>query len=289
MTIAPGTRDRALAALADLGSLGELEPNEFIVEVARRPVLLRDRVIVDLLEHEIGKDHRLFDTLAAADYVRANLLPPNYPLGVGPVEQVWANLESGKISPSQASAAMVQLPLTESLMSLYVIALFFWLADDTVAGEWRRSRQRGDLLVQALDACAHRDDRAMRRARLLGTARWAHFLIIEVPERRILDLGDAAGRALLADAEELGDQDEIRHAAYELGGLWGDPFTSGKTGPNFDLEMQDWIHRAERELGQRDGPRDYDRLRLPPAQIMRIQRRRRRSNWQRRASLAERR
>lgn len=252
MALAPGTQDRVRQAFAELCSA--TNEQEFLDRLFRHPVLLRGDVVQWLVgQIDRSTEQAKLSRLAMANEIRMSILASDYPADLGPVEQIWRRVDSGELSIEQAHVAARQLPVTESLMGLYVTHLFFSLAEGDMHVLWRRSRMRGDILLSALDACAHRDEHALRRGRLLGTARWAHFLLIEVPEVRILELGDAAGRAALTDAQAAKEAEEVRHMSYELAALWGDPYVSDRSTASYERDMMAWRRRGAEELGQVEG------------------------------------
>jgi hypothetical protein len=136
-------------------------------------------------------------------------------------------------------------------MGVYLTALFGSIAQPGLS--WRQCRARGHVLRAAVDACDRKDERSLRRGRLLGVTRWAHFLLMQVPEAEILRLGDEAGRAALADAQASGNALEVRHMGYELAAMWGDPYVAGKTNAAYDQQILIWSRRGEAELGQTEG------------------------------------
>jgi hypothetical protein len=250
MALPPGTQDRAWQAFTDV--CGAASESQFRERLFRSPVLLRHDVVQWLVERLGPTDPQgLIPCLQLINHLRMSTMASDYPLGDGPVEVLWRRLEDGEISQHQANVAARQLPITESLMGLYVTNLFFSIGEPSMP--WHQSRTRGQLLVAAVEACSRKDERPMRRARLLGVTRWTHFLLIQVPEVAMLELGDAAGREALSDAQQANEAEEIRNMGYELAALWGDAYVTGRTDVNYGLQDYEWRRRGERELGEGEG------------------------------------
>lgn len=254
MTLAPGTQQRARKAFDLLCEAHSREEFESIL--FGTPLLLRGPVVQWLADQiDPEKSPERFERLAFLDHLRTTTNPPDYPTGLGPLERIWDRLDRGEISIEQAHQQAGQLSVTESLMGLYVTHLFWVLRDQATNGsDWRGARRNGQVLCTALDACTQRDERALRRARLLGVASWAHTLLTEVPEVRILQMGDEAGRMALEDARASGEQEEIRHMAYELAAMWGDPYVGDKSADeSYGMEIAAWRRRGAEELGRIEG------------------------------------
>jgi len=250
MALPPGTQDRAWSAFT--GVCAATSESQFFELLFRSPVLLRHDV-VQWLAGRLGPadPQGMIPCLQLINKIRMTMLASDYPLGNGPVELLWRKLENGEISRDQADVAARQLVITESLMGLYVTGLFFSIAEEGMP--WRQSRTRGQILLAAVDACSRKDELPLRRARLLGVTRWTHFLLVQVPEVAMLTLGDAAGRAALADAQQANDRQEIRNMGYELAALWGDPYVADRSADNYELDDYEWRRRGQRELGEAEG------------------------------------
>lgn len=250
MALPPGTEDRAWRAFADVCTAQS--EDQFRERLFRSPVLLRHDVVQWLVDRLGPEDpDGMIPYLQVINTIRTTMRPVDYPLGTGPVELIWHRLENGEISHEQANVAARELPVTESVMGMYLSRLYFSLGQDGL--RWRPTRTRGLILLAAVEACSRKDEGPIRRARLLGVTRWTHFLLMQVPEVRMLELGDTAGRAGLADAQQDGDPEKIRHISYELAALWGDPYVANRSAINYQFAEDAWRRRGQHELGEAEG------------------------------------
>lgn len=256
--IAPGTRTRAAQAWRVLST----ELNGDADATARRlfavPVLLRGDVLDQLVADGLTAGGEELVTLIRRVQERLAAQPDRYPIGPGPVEALWADVDAGVRSVQQATVAAAHLQVTEALTPGYVEELLTSLRP--LAAEydtWRQARDRGRIALAAVDACDRRAEPAMRRARCFGVLRWAHGLLISVPDRALLEEADLLGQELLRIAPE-----RAADIHFQLAATWGDPYTAGRNNAGYDQQLFGWRERGRYELGQVDG-RDQAGWQMP--------------------------
>jgi hypothetical protein len=232
------------------------------------PVLLRADVLEYLVtEENLAADERGQLTAAILGYVQEAMAerPEAYVIGVGPVEALWEQLESGERSKDQAVLAAKGLAVTETLTPAYVENLLSGLIQAAAKPPtWRQSRDRGEIVRAAVAACDRRDEPALRRAHCRGVVRWAHGLLMSVPDRALLAEADALGEEELAVVTAAGDQAGIADARFQLAALWTDPYCAGRSTTGYAQDDQAWQQRGYTELHERDG-RAREDYAMPPA------------------------
>lgn len=262
MTVAPGTLARArqtwIKLRAQVAGDGALR----VDDVVATPVLLRPGVLEELvdLEPQAQDDlgHRVADALTD---LRDRLSAPDgtaYPLGAGPMERLWGQLDSAAMSPSAAFAAAAALPMTEGLTPAYVRALLRWCAQPNQSN-WRASRTRAQLILRAVDACPP-EDAELREAVDRGFPQCARTLLCAVPDRRLLEQADAGARRALAKVPATSVDAANLH--FDLAALWGDPYTADRSSEGWQLQNDLWNRRGFAELSQQDG-RPTEDWRMP--------------------------
>lgn len=247
----PATRTRAIQAWTELSRRLTPDGEEMARRVFAVPVLLRP----DVLEFLVAGGHAGDGTgqllAAAVRHMQERLAvqPKAYLIGYGPVEALWAQVEGGDLSLDQAMLAARALPVTEALTPAYVERLLFELLPMGVKPQtWRAARTRGRLARAAADACDRRADPAFRLGYCRGVVRWAHGLLVAVPDASLLTEADRLGEERLAAMRVRGDPAGISDAEYELAALWTDPYCMGRTSTGFAPEQEAWRQRGFAEL-----------------------------------------
>ena len=210
------------------------------------PAPVPGQVVVDVLrsiQQEISKDLSF------------------YLIGVGPVEALWEQLETGELTLDQATRAAKGLPITETLTPGYVERLLWDLLPLAASpGTWRQARTRGQLARAAADACDRADNPAFRLAYCRGVVHWAHGLLISVPDNALLQEATQLGGEVLRAAQAGPDRHALNHANYELAALWTDPYCTGRNSSGYEAQEEQWRRRAHTELADADGrvPADHE-------------------------------
>jgi CHAT domain len=262
--LAPATQTRARQAFDSYLSQLPADPEEAAQLAFTRPILLRPDVL-DFLQaaDNVQPGQAAMQVLR---YVQARIEqePRVYRIGVGPVEALWQQLETADLSLAQAVIAAKGLPITETLTPVYVERLLTDLMPAAARPQtWRQSRIRGQLVQISVQACDRRDDPDFRLRYIRGAVRWAHGLLISVPDGALLTEAAELGQERLSAVRAGGDAEAINDAEFELAALWTDPYCSGRTGGNYEHDEQAWRLRAASELNRVDGrdPQDYE---MPP-------------------------
>lgn len=263
MMLPPGTQSRARLAWWELA---RTDPDNRETSILRNPVLLRPEVVewlaaqaysvqIDEVQPDVQPtEAELAAALTAVRELATTLQDRLYPLGEGPVEQLWRDLHQGVRTLEQAITAARALPLTESLTAPYVDSLLGWLARPGMTREqWRQSWERGRVLVAALDACDRRQEPALQFASRRGIVKWSQALLSVVPDGAVLADGDAAGQEWIATAIASGVPGYVRDAEYAVAAMWTDPYTAGRSTANYHAGQQDWLKVGWEEHTVADG------------------------------------
>lgn len=232
-TLAPGTLGRARQAWHQLCGRAAEAGGLTRGDIFAVPVLLRPEVL-DTVAGDAGSAGDANDVRGLVESVHELASTPgaafSYPIGLGPVEALWAQLDSTQLSETAAFSAAVALPVTEALIPAYVEALLRQCGRDvTSPAVWRTIRTRARLVRAAVEASDH-DVQALKDASDRGFLPCARGLLVAVPDRKLLEEADSGGRRLLPQAP--GDAPDLRFA---LAALWTDPYTA-------DRELQTWAH-----------------------------------------------
>lgn len=262
MTLPPATRTRAKQAWESSLAGMTPDPEEAARLAFNTPVLLRPDVL-DYLEREQNVSATEPGQLLASILRRVQHqiaeAPETYRIGGGPVEALWAKVESGDLSVAQALIAAKGLPITEALTPAYVQQLLWNLLPLAAKpATWRQARTRGELVRAAAEACDRRDEPAFRLGYCRGVVHWAHGLLISVPDNALLQEASTLGEEVLAAAED--DKQAVNGANYELAALWSDPYCAGRSSTDYGTDIQAWKRRGYTELTRVDGrdEKDYE-------------------------------
>ncbi|MEV0174392.1 hypothetical protein AB0I00_25120 [Streptomyces sp. NPDC050803] len=146
-----------------------------------------------------------------------------------PVEQLALDVASGRTGPREGERAAARLALDGALTGQDLVGWFktaHWLAHREDL--WERALLLGRLLTAAVEALPRSTPSYdLVRCRSAWTE-LVHLCLVHRPDGALFASGARAGRAALAGARELGDDDLVGQALYRLGTLYLDPFSRAR-------------------------------------------------------------
>lgn len=243
--IPPGTRSRARAAFEQF--LAAEQPGAVLFA---HPVLLRADVL-DAIVDPAGEDEPAAAEALQEAAHQLDADPTRFRLGSGPIERIWDDLSGGTLTFDSACAAARGLQVTEHLVPSYLLALFTGLQRRGIdLDTWRPTREQGRILLAAVEACDRRREPAMEEASWLGQVRWVHGLLYCVPDRRLAEQGDRAGRKLIERCRS--DPRRLAAAEFEVAAMWGDPYVANRSTSSAVEQDRAWRLRGVAENTERD-------------------------------------
>lgn len=199
-----------------------------------------------------GERAGLGSMLAYAEEVRAALeaAPQQYPIGPGPIEQLWLRYGRGELSAAYAETLARQPELAALLAPLYVRALSRFTVESAQSGNWRQAVQLQGLLLVAAGALPEgAEAEAMRQEAALAFVEIAQVALGHVPDGRLYRRARQAGEAVVARARVAQEDRLVGDMLHRLGTLHLDPYTAGRSSANYAQELQLWQQRLSDELG----------------------------------------
>jgi CHAT domain-containing protein len=172
-----------------------------------------------------------------------------YPLGTGPLERIWTQLENGEINGGQADALATRLGSENRLSPLYCENLSGHLVDLAHKGQWQAALRRARPLIAAVRALPGGEAELIAYANpILDWIEIAKEALIRLADRRVYQQAQEAGEALVRQAT-VHKKDLLRGAAlHRLGVLSLDPYVSGRSSLNYAVEIEIWRRRPADDL-----------------------------------------
>jgi len=265
----------AFAACADDAARGAF--------ILAHPVIVHDRFIEVFRKTDPRLRAHYFQALQV---VNAQVDPPGsdnpsvefdvtrWPVGAGPLEAIWSQLESFEISPALALQQARSPAIGDVLTLLYVQALSLHTDRLLRAGQADRALGRQRLVVAAAQALEGRpaltDEPDTWRARYVAMHAWLQIgsrVLATVADPRLLREALADGERLLAQAQARDDLLVQERIAQRLGMLYLDTYTAGRDlsdRHNYEFSLAQWQQRLADHLGHEfQGLAQTDRV-MPP-------------------------
>lgn len=152
-----------------------------------------------------------------------------YPLGLGPIEDLWERQLRGEITQRHAAELAASEVVVASLAPVYAAALSRLALTSSEQGEWRSALELQRLLLAGADAMTPSPvaDEVGRLVRLdwVEVARWA---LLRVPDGRILRSAISAGERVAEEGLRVRNRALSSTTLYRLGVLCLEPYTVGE-------------------------------------------------------------
>ena len=168
----------------------------------------------------------------------------SYIIGMGPIERIWSQLETGEISESQATVLAKRVGSENGLSPLYCAHLSGHLIDLAHEGEWQTALRYAHLLAVAVRSLPSGEVELIAYANpILDWIEIAKESLVHLGDRRVYRQAQADGEALVRQADKH-KEDLLRGAVlHRLGVLSLDPYRSGRSSLNYAVEIKVWQHR----------------------------------------------
>jgi hypothetical protein len=191
--------------------------------------------------------------------------PDRFPIGRGPIEAVWSQVESKSIAYAVASQQVRDAAFGERLTYVYVKALCDRCFADLTQGRAELAFYRLSLVVDATEALAGRppltSDKDIWQMRTAAAHRWLEASsgrLAAIADPRVLRQALQVGERLIAEARQRADRAFEGRLLQRLGILFLDPYTAGQSFDdprNYEFRIQLWQNRLCDHLG-----REFDLL-----------------------------
>jgi hypothetical protein len=189
-----------------------------------------------------------------------------YPIGVGPLEQIFMRVKQDELSLEGAEQQIRNSGITEQLSAIYVRCLSYWTQRRAVPGEWRPARDMHRLMLAAVDARRAKVDRESFEMRIYATLAWLDIVAratTDVPDGRLFRDALQRGRALQQEAEQRGDRRLRSEVLKRLGVLHLDPYMTGRVSGDYPSQIRQWKERLDKELDISLSPQQRELMAIP--------------------------
>jgi len=219
---------------------------------AQHPGLLKKEFILevkDILDHEYpDADDQYMESLATLDYIRATASRDSsfLPIGLGPIEGVFVQVNQGEISFDIAIEKVKSPDIVNNLSNVYVQTLTHKALDSMTTNNWRNAAKLIWLLVESVNASP--DIEENKYLRFIVWEDWlqiAKLYISRVPDGRVFKLALDCGEKML----ELWPADKIGDANYLIGTLYLDPYVVNHNHVDYEASIHNWKKHLSDELG----------------------------------------
>jgi hypothetical protein len=182
--------------------------------------------------------------------------PDRYPLGHGPLEAIWREMEDGEVSEARAIELVAERGIAGNLMFVYAKAAMDNAYTLALAGDRLRAAKRQRIVVEAAEQLSAETsligDPERWLTRFTAARIWvelAAVALVELPDGRMFHHARALGEAIVAEAAKRGATNERAHMLERLGILYLDPYTVNRRTKDYALEIKRWRGRLADELG----------------------------------------
>lgn len=249
---------RILKQLAELSSSAER-----IDYVHRHPIAMSETCLGFALGHPELREMCLelvhefgYRVKADSGDTQISSNPDRWPIGKGPIESIWHELESGAVSPDHALHLVQEQELAGDLIYTYLKAVADKAYRSMVRGDPQLAAQRQRIIVEATEQLNERtsilDDVEIWRMRTVGGWFWVEITsaaLFQLPDGRMFHHARKCAETLLEEAEGRSDRDMEALFLERLGILYLDPYTVNRQITNYDFEMRQWTRKLAEELG----------------------------------------
>jgi hypothetical protein len=172
-----------------------------------------------------------------------------YPIGMGPIEKLFQQVQIGETSQEQAEEQAAQLVVASILGPLYVHALSAFDLKMARDGQWRDAAAMQKMLLRALET--FEQSGSMGDALPAAVMDWieiVHVYVCDLPDPRIFRNAVEKGEALIARAQKAGDTKLVGEASHRLGTLYLDPY-GARSSQDYDKQIVQWRRRFYDAMG----------------------------------------
>jgi CHAT domain-containing protein len=262
-----------LRILVDLPTLEEREARIF-----QQPRLLAPRneqLMQSLLASTNAAERQKLAAIAQElDGLREALEQRNrpYPIGPGPIEQLWLRQANGEISAQYAATLARGADITASLVPIYVHGLSAACLEAAHQAAWRSALPIQELLLAALDALPAQPSPASPEAvtplqsTLLDYAEIVQIALCELADGRLYHAAYRRAEEAITLAKAAQQNRFLGEMLHRLGTLHLDPYTAAYTSANYDQQLFAWRQRFIDEAGMEIASLPDAEWRMPEAQ-----------------------
>jgi hypothetical protein len=171
-----------------------------------------------------------------------------YPIGAGPIEKIFQQVQAGESTPEQAEEQAAQ-GVAYVLGPLYVSALSASNLKMAREGQWREAALMQKLLLRALHT--FEQSGSMGDAGFSAVFDWieiVHVYVYELPDPRLFYSAVEEGEALIAEAQKAGKAELVGEVSHRLGTLYLDPYAA-RSSHEYDKQMAQWRQRFYDSMG----------------------------------------
>ena len=190
--------------------------------------------------------------------------PGRYPLGLGPLEQLWMREANGEIDSGYAATQARAPEFIAQLSPVYLKSLSIVNLDEAMGGEWRNAIKLQRLLVAAVNAMSQSPAIESAQQRIeLDAVEIATIYLKQLPDGRVYRIALKAGEQAVQSAIAADDRKFAGEMLHRLGVLHLDPYTGGRTSLNYEGFTRLWLKRFHDELGQEMTSSNEEELLVP--------------------------
>jgi hypothetical protein len=216
-------------------------------------LLSQDRVAVleaALLFLAPDNTRRLRSGLETLQQVQASLLqqPSRYPIGSGPIEQIWYRVQEGEISIGDGERLAARAEIGRELSPIYVQVLCRFAVHSAAEVNWRAILQLGLLLLAASRAApASREGQYAKERIAIDFLDIASGSLVQVPDGRLYRRALEVGARSLGWPSASGNRYFRGAMLHRLGALHLDPYTAGRSNQQYEEQHRRWLQRLWEE------------------------------------------
>lgn len=164
-----------------------------------------------------------------------------YPIGLGPIEQLWARLGGGEIKFNHAEELAQKRDITSLLAPVYVQALSNFTSNYSLNGGWEQAAQMQQLLLAAVHGMPDSEEAdIMREQTDFDWIEIAGVFVWHIPDGRIYRSAITAGERVIERGKKTGNNDLLGGVLHRLGTLNLDPYTAGRSSMNYPQQIINW-------------------------------------------------
>jgi hypothetical protein len=189
-----------------------------------------------------------------------------YSIGRGPLEMLYARVSRGEVT-EETGVELAGQPQISCLLSLiYVRKLSFYAEQTARNGEWRQGLVVQKLILSALEARRRELELEQEAMDFCATIHWLDIVarsVWDVPDGRLFRDAVTRGEALAQTIDSPDGFYAPGEMLYRLGVLHLDPYTSGRTTANYDMQWGLWQQRLAQFWTAKYGAAPDDAARIP--------------------------